>query len=583
MRALLERRKTRFTSLILLILFLSLCFATLTPKAQTGEITGRVVTEDGKALPNAEIYLIPSAGNVRQLSRDSQYRTFTNEDGYFKFTRLAPIRYSIIVNDVKGYVRKPIPIAEGQGLIYHYAGDDVTITMIKGGAITGRVTNVAGEPLIGAHVTAVMVRDAEGMRSPGGGWQRATDDQGVYRIYGLTPGTYIVFTRNDVSAPYSTSGDVDVPTYHPSSTRDTAAEVAVLSGGEAGGIDIRHRGERGHVISGVVSGAAGAETAPEVLVTLYELPAGTVAASSFIQAGGARGFAFRGQPDGEYLITARTNNEESNQGSPPRRVTLRGGDITGLELKLLLLGSISGRIVVDSLPEGCGEKRKLRMEEFGVIATRDDSPRNVPVFMPWRSFSLPGANEKGEFTINSIDPGHYRIRIPLTDENLYVKGITSPANAPPRRGAPGAANNVSLNGLALKQGEKLSGVTVTVAEGAASLRGKVVAEKEGQRLPDRLRAHLVPTGPNATDEVLRYAESIVSSDSGFTFTNIAPGKYRLITRVAPNDEPVNRPATPTAWDSSERSKLRHEAMSAKYEIELQPCGRVKDYVLQFSH
>src|SRR5262249_5148265 len=123
MRALPERRKTRFTSLLLFVLFLSLCFATLTPKAQTGEITGRVVTEDGKALPNAEIYLIPSAGNVRQLSRDSQYRTFTNEDGYFKFKRLAPIHYSIIVN-MKGYVRKPIPIAEGQDLIYHYAGDD---------------------------------------------------------------------------------------------------------------------------------------------------------------------------------------------------------------------------------------------------------------------------------------------------------------------------------------------------------------------------------------------------------------------------------------------------------------------------
>src|SRR5262249_60477241 len=176
---------------------------------------------------------------------------------------------------------------------------------------------------------------------------------------------------------------------------------------------------------------------------------------------------------------------------------------------------------------------------------------------------------------NSMQPAYYRTRVPCIGENLYLKAIPSPAPAPSRRGATAAANNVSLNGLALKQGEKLSGVTVTVAEGAASLRGKVVAEKEGQRLPDRLRAHLVPTGPNATDEVLRYAESIVSSDSAFTFTNIAPGKYRLITRVPPNDEPVNRQATPAAWDPSERAKLRHEAMSAKYEIELQPCGRVK--------
>src|SRR5215813_1904480 len=211
-----------------------LFFATLTPKAQTGEITGRVVTEDGTAVPNAEIYLIPSAGNVRQLSRDSQYRTFTDEDGKFKFTRLAPIRYSIIVN-MQGYVRKPIPISENQNLIYHYAGDKVTITMVKGGVITGKVTNATGEPLIGARVNAVMVRDAEGSPSPGGGGQRTTDDRGVYRYYGLTPGTYILFTRNDVSVPYSMSGDVDVPTYHPSSTRDTAAEVAVVSGAEVTG------------------------------------------------------------------------------------------------------------------------------------------------------------------------------------------------------------------------------------------------------------------------------------------------------------------------------------------------------------
>jgi len=68
-----------------------------------------------------------------------------------------------------------------------------------------------------------------------------------------------------------------------------------------------------------------------------------------------------------------------------------------------------------------------------------------------------------------------------------------------------------------------------------------------------------------------------------TFINIAPGKYWLITRVTPNGEPVNRLATPAAWDPSERAKLRREAMAAKNEIELQPCGRVKEYVLRFDH
>ena len=37
-----------------------------------------------------------------------------------------------------------------------------------------------------------------------------------------------------------------------------------------------------------------------------------------------------------------------------------------------------------------------------------------------------------------------------------------------------------------------------------------------------------------------------------------------------------------AWDANERAKLRRQAMAAKNEIELQPCGRWKDYVLRFN-
>src|SRR5262245_34008918 len=59
----------------------------------------------------------------------------------------------------------------------------------------------------------------------------------------------------------------------------TVSGVVTLSGAEAGGIDIRHRGERVGVISGVVSGPAGSETIP-VSVMLYGLPSGTEAASS---------------------------------------------------------------------------------------------------------------------------------------------------------------------------------------------------------------------------------------------------------------------------------------------------------------
>ena len=575
----------RVFRVLLFVIFISTFFVPLTTMAQTGEITGRVVTEDGTGLPNVMVSLAVLTRESPAAVSVSRNQTSSDEDGNFKFTGLAPGSYNVMVANVKSYIRKPMPVIEGQPPVYYHPGDNVTVTMVKGGVITGRVTNMNGEPLIGAPVGATMVRDANGKpsRMVAGGRQRPTDDRGVYRLYGLPPGTYIVFTRTTGVGSFPTPYDGEVPTYHPSSTRDTAAEVTVTSGGEASGIDIRHRGDRGRVISGVVSGAAGAEASPAVSIMLFDAKAETSAGSSFVPPGGARGFVFQGLTDGEYILTARTTNEESNLATAPRRVSLSGKDITGLDLKLLPLGSISGRIVVESSPDACGEKGKIQLEEFFTNATRDDLRKDDPAFLPGRGFSSQRANEKGEFTINNVDPGHYRIRLPLTDENFYVKVITSPSNIPTRRGAAPMVNNVSRDGLALKQGEKLSGVTVAVAEGAASLRGKVVAEKEGERLPEGLRAHLVPAEPNATDEVSRYAETIVRNDSAFAFINIAPGKYWLITRVTPNDDPVNRPATPTAWDANERAKLRREAMAAKNEVELQPCGRVKDYVLRFNH
>src|SRR5215813_5590679 len=215
-------------------------FVPLSSEAQTGVITGRVVSEDGSGLPSMTVSLLPVAADRRAKTEGSRNRTLTDVDGNFKFTGLAPRVYSVSVSNEKGYVSRPIPIGERQDGGYLRIGDNVTITMIKGGAITGRVTSATGEPLIGVRVNAELARDGN---PPGGGdgRPRFTDDRGLYRIYGLPPGTYVVFTRN-AYFHFLTHYDRDAPTYHPSSTRETAAEVTVASGSENVGVDIRYRG-----------------------------------------------------------------------------------------------------------------------------------------------------------------------------------------------------------------------------------------------------------------------------------------------------------------------------------------------------
>src|SRR5262249_4391585 len=142
-----------------LLFFILLVFVPPASDAQTGEITGRVVTEGGVGMPTVTVYLNPVATDRRPTTVGSQNRTATDEDGDFKCTGLAPRVYSVVAFTTKGYVQRPVPISERQDGGYHRVGANVTITMIKGGAITGRVTNAMGEPLISVQVNPMMTRD----------------------------------------------------------------------------------------------------------------------------------------------------------------------------------------------------------------------------------------------------------------------------------------------------------------------------------------------------------------------------------------------------------------------------------------
>src|SRR6185503_4550187 len=94
--------------------------------------------------------------------------------------------------------------------------------------------------------------------------------------------------------------------YAPYSTRDSAAEIEVRSGEETSGVDIRHRGEAGHSISGIVNGPTLGTGYAGVSISIAQSVNGVsqVIAFSF-QPPGSRGFTFYGVADGEYDVTAQ--------------------------------------------------------------------------------------------------------------------------------------------------------------------------------------------------------------------------------------------------------------------------------------
>jgi hypothetical protein len=545
------------------------------PKRE-GVISGRVVADDGQPMGGAQVIAIgvsksPVAGAMQTTNCDA--------DGNFKVTGLSHGVYSIVAR-APGYVS-----VQDQSRKYR-VGEGAIIRMARGGVITGRVTDEFGEPMVGVQVSADRVADSEGKPDKSAPSMsemfssRTTDDRGVYRIYGLEAGAYVVGV-NVASPIFAGLGRTsrEPPTYHPSSPRGAAVEVNLRGAEEVSGVDIRARGGRGRSISGTVSGETQGEGLINgVAVMLYGAADKNLAGVTTLI--GGQNFSLRGVEDGEYeLMAARFSESMDFAFSAPRRVVVRGADLNGIELKLLKLGSVSGRVVLEAPKAECkAASDQFKVEETLIELKRDD--RTPGVFAP-RLFSmeagvyLGGATPEkdGGFTVKNLEAGRYRIGADLPDENWYVRAITQAATPKPV--------DVARGGVTLKQGEKISGIEMIIAQGAASLSGRVVPSREGAQLPKRLRVHLVPAETAAADDLLLYAEAPVQGDGSFEFKHIAPGKYLLHARQTSEKEANDGQDRQLAWDAVERAKLRREAMAAKNEIELQPCGRVKDYALKW--
>jgi hypothetical protein len=594
--------------------------------AARGAISVRVLDENGQPVRNASVFTSRAGGQPSRFSYDNSAAA-----GRYVGGNLDPGLYRVNVG-APGYVTEPAAADPEAPPAYYRPGDSVTFRLIKGGVITGRVTDADGDPVVGARVGALRVRDL----SPGAGQsappefarprERRTDDRGVYRIYGLPAGVYVVFAGGrSLTGGRPTAYDADAPTYYPSAPRDGASEVAVQTGQELTDVDIRHRGERGHTVSGTVTGAtappARSNFRPFDSVRLAYLD-GAFAGQGLVQGeGAARGFLIEGVGDGDYELTAASVvGPEAGAASTPLRFSVRGADVTGLRLTLEPLASLSGRVSLETTPPAatasptsetskpaCRAGHEPSPEEIVIMAIRDDAPASPQSPSALGAFveNAPG----GAFNVTNLRPGRYRLSARLLDDDLYVRSITLPptananatdasatatkANAAsataagagatqPRPAArPAAAADAARDGFNVRAGERLSGALVTVAKGAAALRGRVVPAAEGEPLPENLRVHLVPAERERAEDLLRYSEASARPDGTFAFRNLAPGRYLLVARtaLAPQVAPA-RPPRPLARDAAARATLRREAESAKNVVELQPCQRAEEFTLR---
>ena len=558
----------------------------------TGSIKGRVVADDGRPVVNATLMAqaINGVTSIKPAQVDSE--------GKFSFDDLPSAAY-IVFASAPGYIDEAMSTGDPNDWPRHLIGAQLKIRMIKGGVITGRVTNSKGDPIVGVPVHAVALDNPS--TSPTeflGAGGSESDDRGIYRIYGLRPGPYVVSAGGpgQFGLAMSNGFDLDVPTYYPSATRDTAIPVSVRSGDETTGIDIKYFGTEGHRISGFVVGTISAgPSAANGAIAIILSPAGTQSVLSMAIASPLdqrRAFGFNGVADGEYDLFAAFQTGQQSDASlvATKRVTVRGGDLTGVELTLTRLASIAGTIVLDPIkPEDKCDQRGSQLIET-VFSTRRDDPRKSGSQMMTRMLAGLGGtlNAKGEFIARNLDAGRYRFEIKLPTEAWYVRVINLPAavavtNQQPSQVAPAASKpNQSYpwqGTITIKSGQQVSGVSINVGQDAPSLRGRVTVTPEGTAYPADLHVHLVPADREQANDVLRYSETTITSEGGFAFSNIAPGRYLIVSRVEPGAEILGTSPRSAAWDPTARAKLRQEAEAAKVVVDLKPCQRLRDYEL----
>jgi Carboxypeptidase regulatory-like domain len=553
---------------------------------ELGVITGRVLNESGQPIPGARVSLGAFGGTGGRS-------TATDSDGNFKAPGLDAGLYRVGASS-PGYVSEAPQSGANSSPAYYRPGDSVTLKLIKGGVIAGTVTNSAGEPVVNIGVRAIRVRDAEGKQQQmsGASRERTTDDRGYFRLYGLQPGSYVVYTGGigQSFGPSTNPYANDAPTYAPASTRDTAAEIVVHSGEEALA-DIRYRGEPGHSVSGKITGVQTSLPATPG-VSLVDLESHSVIASTGAT-GEDRTFQLNGVSDGEYEVvaTGSAGPNGDRSVSAPRRLTVKGSDVTGLELALAPLGSIAGRIVVETDSKlACGRRRDSLLRETLVSLGRvrveeKPDPRNPrdksaqaidpQVFGPASSDLVP--NDKSEFTFRGLYAGSYRLNTGLRTAGWFVRAIA--LGAPDQKSAAGRAPeaNPMRDGIAIKSGEKLTGLTINITEGGAGLRGRV-SVPEGQQLSRATRVYVTPSDREDAENMLRFYEAPVDNDGSFTIGNVAPGRYWIIARSASESDAGARSIR---QDSTLRGQIVKEAQALKKEISFKPCERVTDYDLPY--
>lgn len=531
--------KASSTLFAFLLLLSSAAFAQTSSKENPATIAG-VVTLNGEAMRNVTvtIHLMSSPGAGQSI----QPRAKTDANGRFRITGVAPGQYRVGVL-AAAYVNENVP-SFGMGIgSLSLSGQTITlangetienleIKLKRGGVITGRVTDANGEPVIETQVRLVPVVELAPMASrapsspplppppPMGIRTSATDDRGIYRIFGLPAGKYKVSVGLPVrqgSFSMQTSRSFIPETFHPDTTNEAEAKIIeVKEGDEVTDVDIKAaEAERTYEISGRV---VDAETGKPVVGIGLSF-------GSFNRAGRLTGsmsggwrtdtngeFQIMGARPGKHAVFIENRDGKSDLYSDPMPVEVFNGDVSGVEIRAMRGASISGTVVIEGSNNPAIQSKR---SQIILITTPDVS-----------SFYSGSRNAK-------VSPdGKFRF-IGLPTGKIRLGGYTGTSQLSLQR--------IEQNGVPLKDGvieihsgEQVNNLRLIFGYGDGTIRGQL--KIVGGELPEGIRLAI---GCKGNTVGTRYFPSTpLDMRNQFLFTSLPAGEYELyISASFPNGRP----------------------------------------------
>jgi hypothetical protein len=493
-----------------------LCAQTTTKQAakvSRGSVSGRVTIKENGV---AGVAVGLRRAEAMMISREPFLRTTTDQDGFYRFGNLAPGNYSITPS-VPAYVMarkdpesKTVLIGEDESV------EGINFALIRGGVITGRVTDADGRPVIEQQVNLYKVENLEKRLKDQPMYSERsveTDDRGIYRIFGLSAGRYKVAAgRTDDNAYNYTNPERAnyLQVFHPDATDHAKATVIEVSeGSEAGNVDIA-LGRALRMFN--ASGVAVDEKGVPVPNLRFEVQRRIGQRTEFVNAAAVsnnRGeFVIEGLIPGKYGISISTQLTGVEMHAEPLSFDIVDEDIGGLTLRLSKGASLTGIVVLENEDKSLFSKlTEIQLRAFAMVQSGmgDYAVSPIGTDGSFRLAGLPGGtiNLMLGSMFNPVMKGFFITRVERD-------GVVLPSSR-----------------MEIKDGEQLTGVRVIVVYGTATLRGTV--KLENGSLPEGARIIIRLAKPGEPLSNLRPA--IADERGHFLMDGMPAGTYELSTMI----------------------------------------------------